>query len=411
MSQRNTIVAQSSPEPPHLRHEGDDSPREDVESESEGGDSSPEAIRALFEEDTYNPFLTHAFLESLEAAGCVGGRTGWQPCHVIVENADGRIVATAPTYLKSHSQGEYVFDHAFADAYARAGGAYYPKVQVAVPFTPVPGRRLLLGPSIMPALGIAALNKGLEALRAGADASSIHLTFLLQREAEPLARMGWLERHGQQYHFANPGYRDFEDFLGALAARKRKAIRRERRDALAPGITVERLTGSDLTEAHWDAFFAFYMNTGSRKWGRPYLNRRFFSLLGARMAKDVLLVMAKRNGQYIAGALNLIGHSTLFGRNWGAIEEHPFLHFELCYYQAIDFAIARRLGRVEAGAQGDHKLSRGYRPVTTYSAHHFAHHGLKRAVADFLSHERDEMQRSIEELDMLTPFRKSEQTA
>jgi predicted N-acyltransferase len=356
--------------------------------------------------DSFNPFVAHAFLSALEDSGCVSGRTGWTPAHVLVENAGGRLVAAAPCYLKSHSLGEYVFDHGWAEAYARAGGRYYPKLQVSVPFTPVTGPRLLVAPGDHAAKARSALVAGLRTLRAQAKASSIHLTFLPDEDRRELAGQGFLVRSGQQFHWFNEGYGSFEDFLAALASRKRKVIRRERRDALAGDITVERLTGRDITEAHWDAFFAFYMDTGSRKWGRPYLNRAFFSVVAERMADRILLVLAKRAGRHIAGALNFIGDSALYGRNWGCIEDHPFLHFELCYYQAIDFAISHGLQRVEAGAQGEHKLARGYRPVTTWSAHDLADPALKRAVADYVERERHYIAEANEELEGATPFRR-----
>jgi predicted N-acyltransferase len=356
--------------------------------------------------DPFNPFVSHAFLSALEESGCVSGRAGWAPAHVLVEAADGGLAAAAPAYLKSHSLGEYVFDHGWADAYERAGGRYYPKLQVSVPFTPVTGRRLLVARGERAGGARAALVAGLRALRAQTKASSVHLTFLPQAEADLLADEGFLVRTGQQFHWFNEGYGSFENFLNALASRKRKAIKRERRDALAGGVTVEWLTGRDITEAHWDAFFAFYMDTGSRKWGRPYLNRRFFSLVGERMAERILLVMARRGGRHIAGAINFIGDDALYGRNWGCIEDHPFLHFELCYYQAIDFAIARGIGRVEAGAQGEHKLARGYRPVTTFSAHDLADPALRRAVADFVRHERHYIAAENEALETATPFRR-----
>ena len=305
-----------------------------------------------------------------------GARTGWSPLHLLVERPGGGLLAAAPCYLKGHSQGEYVFDYAWADAYARAGGRYYPKLQVAVPFTPVTGPRLLVPPGPEADRARETLTAGLRALRAQTGASSVHVTFAGEPEAASLEEAGFLHRTDQQFHWFNEGYGTFDGFLEALASRKRKAIRRERRDAMGPGIAIERLTGRDITEAHWDAFFRFYMDTGSRKWGRPYLNRKFFSLVGERMGERVLLVMAKRDGRYIAGAINFVGDRRLYGRNWGCIEDHPFLHFEVCYYQAIDFAIERKLSCVEAGAQGEHKLSRGYRPVTTHSAHDFADAGL-----------------------------------
>ena len=360
------------------------------------------------DDDPHNPFVSHAFLSALEEAGCVGGRTGWAPLHLLVEDEAGTLVAAAPCYLKSHSLGEYVFDHAWADAYARAGGSYYPKLQVSVPFTPVTGPRLLVAEGAGSAEARRHLVAGLRALRDQAGASSTHATFLPEAEADALSEHGFLRRNDQQFHWFNESYETFDNFLAALSSRKRKTIRRERRDALANGITVEWVTGGGLTEAHWDAFFAFYMDTGSRKWGRPYLNRRFFSLLGERMADRVLLIMAKRRGRYIAGALNLVGDARLYGRNWGCIEEHPFLHFEICYYQAIDYAIHHKLTRVEAGAQGDHKLARGYRPVITTSAHDLADPGLRRAVDAYLRQERRYVSDAAEALAAATPFRHEE---
>ena len=354
--------------------------------------------------ERHNPFLSHAFLKALEDAKCVGGRSGWAPAHVAVEE-EGRLVAAAPAYVKSHSQGEYVFDHSWAEAFSRAGGHYYPKLQVAVPFTPVTGRRFLVAPGRDVEATRSALVAGLRAVRKEVGASSIHATFATEAEWAALGAAGWLQRTDQQFHFINEGYAGFDDFLAALASRKRKSIKRERRDALGPGITIEHVTGRDITEAHWDAFFAFYMDTGSRKWGRPYLNRRFFSLVGAAMADRILLVMASRAGRYIAGAINFIGDDALYGRNWGAIEEHPFLHFEVCYYQAIDFALSRGLKRVEAGAQGEHKLARGYRPIQTYSVHDIADRRLAAAVSDYLDHERAYVDRAVEQLGEHLPFR------
>lgn len=356
--------------------------------------------------DSYNPFVSHAFLSCLEESGCVSGRSGWQPAHLIVEKADGTVLAAAPCYLKSHSQGEYVFDHAWADAYMRAGGRYYPKLQVSVPFTPVTGPRLLVSSRADPAQAREALVLGLRALRAQAGASSIHLTFLPKADWQALGAQGWLQRIDQQFHWLNEGYADFDGFLNALASRKRKAIKRERRDALSAGVTIDILTGRNITEKDWDAFFAFYTDTGSRKWGRPYLNRRFFSLIGERMPERIALIMAKRAGRSIAGAINFLGDTTLYGRNWGCIEDHPFLHFEVCYYQAIEFAISTGLARVEAGAQGEHKLARGYQPVATYSAHDIADPGLKRAIADYLKRERSYVEEAVTELASATPFKK-----
>ncbi len=355
---------------------------------------------------TDNPFVSHAFLYALEQAKCVGGRTGWQPRHLIAESADGSLLGCAPCYVKTHSQGEYVFDQGWAEAFERAGGDYYPKLQVAVPFTPVTGPRLLARPGPLANQVRGALADSLAEITTASELSSAHVTFLTEAEWTALGKRGFLQRTDRQFHWQNAGYQTFEDFLGCLASRKRKAIRRERKEALAPGIEVHWLTGSDLTEDIWDAFFAFYMDTGSRKWGRPYLTRAFFSIIGATMGDRILLMMAKRAGRWIAGAINFLGADTIYGRNWGAVEHHPFLHFELCYYQAIDYAIAHKLKRVEAGAQGEHKLARGYMPHTTYSAHFIANPGLRRAVADYLERERAYVQAAGEELAAAAPFRK-----
>src|SRR6266849_7484792 len=354
-----------------------------------------------------NPFTRHAFLAALETSKSATARTGWQPQHLVAETADGGIIAVAPCYLKSHSRGEYVFDRGWAEAYEHAGGSYYPKLQVAVPFTPATGRRLMVAPGADVDATQSALARGLIELATLRDASSVHITFMTQAEWRVLGERGFLMRTDQQFHWDNAGFATFDDFLAALSSRKRKTIKRERRDALAPGIEVVWLTGADLTEAAWDAFFAFYMETGSRKWGRPYLTREFYSLIGQTMADKVVLVMAKRAGRTIAGAINFIGGDTLFGRHWGAIEHHPFLHFELCYYQAIEYAIQHRLARVEAGVQGEHKISRGYLPTTTYSAHHIADPALRRAVADYLRRERAYVEMAGHELAAAAPFRKA----
>jgi predicted N-acyltransferase len=356
---------------------------------------------------TYNPFVSHAFLAALEDSGSAAARTGWGPRH-LVARLDGEIVGVVPCYLKSHSQGEYVFDHGWADAFERAGGRYYPKLQATVPFTPATGPRLLIRNGVDTQRVAEALAGGLLGLCDAVHASSVHVTFAREQETSFLAERGFLLRTDRQFHWRNEGYKTFDDFLATLVSRHRKAILRERRDAVADGITIHHLTGCDITEDAWDAFFEFYMETGSRKWGRPYLNRKFFSLIGETMAKDVLLVMAKRNGRWIAGAINFIGSNTLFGRNWGAIEHHPFLHFEVCYYQAIDFAIARGLKIVEAGAQGEHKIARGYLPQTTRSAHYIANPSLRRAIADYLKHERAYVQDSVHELTEAGPFRKAD---
>src|ERR1043165_4357615 len=353
-----------------------------------------------------NPFISHAFLSALEASGSATARTGWQPQHLIAETEDGTVLGAVPAYLKSHSRGEYVFDAGWAEAYERAGGSYYPKVQVSVPFTPATGRRLLVAPGEDAELVRRGLAGGLIELTKLRDASSVHVTFAPEDEWRLLGEFGFLHRNDQQFHWENAGYAMFDDFLGALAARKRKAIKRERREALSPGIEVQWLTGSDLTENVWDHFFAFYMETGSRKWGRPYLTRKFYSLIGETMADKALLVMAKRAGRYIAGAINFIGGDTLYGRHWGAVEHHPFLHFELCYYQAIDFAIQHKLKRVEAGAQGEHKLARGYMPVPTYSAHYISDPGLRRAIDGSLKRERAYVEAAGAELSAMGPFRK-----
>jgi uncharacterized protein len=355
---------------------------------------------------SYNPFISHAFFSAAEASGSASARTGWGPRHLLAR-LDGSIAGIVPCYLKSHSQGEYVFDRGWAEAYERAGGRYYPKLQASVPFTPATGRRLLIRDGFDIDLVGGALARGLIALCDASEASSVHVTFAHQAEQKLLADHEFLERTDQQFHWHNEGYSSFENFLGSLNSRHRKAIKRERREALAAGVTIHRLTGSDITEDAWDAFFEFYMQTGSRKWGRPYLNRKFFSLIGETMSKNVLLVMAKRNGRWVAGAINFIGSDTLFGRNWGAVEHHPFLHFEVCYYQAIDFAIERGLTTVEAGAQGEHKIARGYLPQTTYSAHYIADRGLRRAIADYLKRERAYVAEAGRELTDAGPFRKA----
>jgi predicted N-acyltransferase len=353
-----------------------------------------------------NPFVSHEFLHALEQSHSVGRRTGWDPRHLIAEDAQGSIVGAVPCYAKSHSQGEYVFDRGWAEAYERAGGNYYPKLQVSVPFTPATGPRLLVRPGAEADTVRATLAAGLVALCSELRTSSVHLTFLPEGEARFLGDQGFLLRTDQQFHWSNESYGTFDDFLAALASRKRKTIRRERAEALSNGVTVHWLTGKDLTEEIWDAFFDFYMETGSRKWGRPYLTREFYSLVGERMADRILLVMAKRAGHWIAGAINFIGADTLYGRHWGATEHHPMLHFEVCYYQAIDYAIAHGLTRVEAGAQGEHKLARGYLPNTTWSAHFIADPALRRAVADYLNRERAFVAAEGAELATLAPFRK-----
>jgi predicted N-acyltransferase len=348
-----------------------------------------------------NPFVSHAFLSALERSGSVSSETGWQPLPIVIDGPCGTPAAIVPAYAKSHSQGEYVFDHAWADAWERAGGRYYPKLQAAIPFTPVPGPRLLLRDAAL-APGLIA---GLESVTDQNRLSSAHVTFLDETQLPLFEQAGWLIRAGTQFHWQNDGYASFDAFLAALSSRKRKAIRKERERAL-DGLTIRNLTGPEITEAHWDAFWAFYQDTGSRKWGQPYLTRPFFSMLGEAMSDKVLLMLAERDGRPIAGALNLIGADALYGRYWGCTEEVPFLHFELCYYQAIEAAIDRGLARVEAGAQGEHKLARGYVPVTTWSAHYLPDPGFRRAVAEYLERERAAVAHEQEFLGELTPFRR-----
>jgi predicted N-acyltransferase len=352
-----------------------------------------------------NPFTSYAFLSALEDSGSVGPRTGWTPRHLSLPDAGGGIAGVMPLYGKTHSQGEYVFDHGWAQAYQRAGGRYYPKLQSAVPFTPATGPRLLVRSDIEAPAGRRLLGMAAATVCDQLGASSVHVTFPIETEWSALGELGFLQRQDQQYWWRNAGYGTFEDFLGALSSSRRKTIRRERRDA-ADGLELVALSGSDLREEHWDAFFAFYVDTGSRKWGRPYLNRAFFSLLGERMADRVLLIMARRGGRWIAGALNLIGGDALYGRNWGALEDVPFLHFELCYYQAIEQAIARGLSRVEAGAQGEHKIARGYLPSPVYSAHYIADPALREPIARYLEEERAAVEHEMEALEAAySPFR------
>ncbi|PLX36835.1 MAG: GNAT family N-acetyltransferase [Hyphomicrobiales bacterium] len=381
-----------------------------VESLSEQPDSHPQSVESVSQPTArapYNPFVSHDFLWSLEEAGCAVPETGWASCHLLLEGPDGEAAGIVPAYLKGHSQGEYVFDHGWADAFERAGGRYYPKLQISVPFTPATAPKLLVGAGPDAAARRQALTAGILAATRQLQASSAHLTFLPKDEADLLTEEDFLHRTDQQFHWFNDGYDSFDDFLASLASRKRKTIRRERRDAAQSDLEITWVTGNDITEAHWDAFYSFYMDTGARKWGRPYLNRLFFSLVGERMADRILLVFAWRNGEAIAGALNFIGSNTLYGRHWGTVDPQPFLHFEACYYQAIDYAIEHGLARVEAGAQGPHKLARGYRPVTTHSAHWIAHPGLREAVAHFLDHERSAVEEENALLETMTPFKKA----
>ncbi|PWE32648.1 GNAT family N-acetyltransferase [Maritimibacter sp. 55A14] len=353
----------------------------------------------------HDPFTTHRFLSALERSGSVGAGTGWRPHH-LVARAEGQIIAVAPLYAKTHSQGEYVFDHNWAHAYERAGGRYYPKLQCAVPFTPATGRRFLTRPGYETA-GQAALVQGAVQLAAENRLSSLHVTFCTETEAEAGRAMGLMHRTGQQFHWRNDGYSDFDAFLATLASRKRKAIRKERRTAQAFGGTIRTLTGDAIRPAHWDAFWNFYQDTGARKWGMPYLTRDFFERAHESLRGDIALVLAERDGREVAGALNFIGRDTLYGRYWGCVEEHPCLHFETCYYQAIDFAIAQGLATVEAGAQGAHKLARGYMPVTTHSLHWIADPGFSDAVERYLEAERAAVDEEIEVLTAYGPFRKT----
>jgi len=353
-----------------------------------------------------HPFVSHAFLNALEQSGSATAETGWMPQHVLVEDEGGKLIGAAPLYLKSHSQGEYIFDHGWAEAFERAGGQYYPKALIAVPFTPVTGPRLLTAPGAPETVKQTLLAGCMEVCRR-IDISTLHINFLSEEDWELCGKSGLLQRTSEQFHWLNQGYKTFDDFLDHLASRKRKAIRKERREALAGGdLEIETVTGADITEAHWDAFFAFYMDTGSRKWGRPYLTREFFSQLSRTAGDAVVLFMVRREGRYIAGALNLVGSDCLYGRYWGCIEDHPYLHFEVCYYRAIDYAIEHGLARVEAGAQGPHKLARGYLPVHTYSAHWIRDTGFRDAVERYLAQEREHVADEIEYLGERGPFRK-----
>ncbi len=358
-----------------------------------------------------NPFISHRFLRCVEESGCVGGRSGWLPHHLVLEDANG-LLAAAPAYRKDHSFGEYIFDHGWAEAYERAGGSYYPKLLVAAPFSPVPGPRLLVRPGEDVEPARSALLDALIAETKRLGWSSLHVNFSSAEESALMGAHGLLERTGEQFHWHNRGYASFDAFLADLASRKRKAVRKEREQALAGGaIAIETLQGTAIKQTHWDAFFAFYTDTDGRKWGRPYLNRGFFRLLGERMADDVVLVMAFRGGEPIAGALNLRGRDCLFGRYWGCIESHRSLHFEVCYYRAIDYAIAHGLPRVEAGAQGPHKLARGYLPVRTYSAHWIGDPGFRRAVETYLETERAHVEDEIAELAGHSPFHQADPDA
>ena len=370
----------------------------------------------------FDPFVSHAFLSALEESGAVSAATGWVPQHLVLQTPDGTTLGTMPCYLKSHSLGEYIFDHGWADAYERAGGRYYPKLQVAVPFTPVPGRRFLIKAGKDAKHLREHLARGAIELARRHHASSLHITFASAEEWAQLGStgaskdrtnrkvdqgLGLLQRTGSQFHWQNEGYRDFSDFLATLASRKRKVLRKERQTALQAGLQIHHISGDDITEQHWDQFYQFYLDTADRKWGQPYLNRKFFSLLGQKLAKQCLLIFCQRDGKIIAGALNLIGGNCLYGRYWGAIEHHPCLHFEVCYYQAIDFAIKHGLERVEAGAQGEHKLARGYQPTATYSLHWINDPGFRQAVADYLDRERRHAMFERKALAEFMPFKKT----
>ncbi len=355
-----------------------------------------------------NPFVSFAFLSAVEDSGSAGSRTGWLPQHAGLRDPAGRLLACAPMYAKAHSYGEYVFDHGWAAAFERAGGDYYPKLQVASPFSPVTGPRLLLRPDCgveAGALRLALAQALVQACRQ-LDLSSVHATFCTEAEWSALGEAGWLPRVGTQFHWENAGYADFEGFLGALSSRKRKTLRRERRDAQGCGLEFLTLRGPEIEPAHWEAFFRFYHSTVDRKWGNAYLTKTFFPMLGQRLGERVVLMLAVEGGVPVAGALNLLGTDALYGRNWGAVGEWPFLHFELCYYRAIDYAIEHGLARVEAGAQGEHKIQRGYRPRPTYSAHWIAHRGLRGAVREFLDAERPARVAEMAELDLLSPYRR-----
>src|SRR5215469_5900790 len=356
-----------------------------------------------------NPTVGYTFLQAMEESGSASRRTGWAPQHLSLADDSGRIVGVVPLYLKSHSQGEYVFDYGWADAYERAGGRYYPKALAAVPFTPVPGPRLLVRPDA-PADTRSLLIAGLAEFTRQRNISSLHINFPDDTDAEALFEAGFLKRMGQQFHWANDGYKTFDDYLAALNSRKRKAVKKERREALEPGLDIDVLTGADLQPRHWDAFYRFYLATSDRKWGSAYLTRKFFALINERMADKIVLVMARKGKDYVAGAFNILGQETIYGRNWGSYGDYKMLHFECCYYRAIEFAIDHGLKRVEAGAQGPHKLQRGYLPVPTYSAHYIPDPNFRRAVAQFLARERDMVEQKIEGLaEHYSPFRHAEE--
>ncbi|MEX2327642.1 MAG: GNAT family N-acetyltransferase, partial [Pseudomonadales bacterium] len=358
----------------------------------------------------YDPIVSYAFLSALEESESVCPETGWAPYHVVLEEEREGVIGVVPMYLKSHSQGEYVFDHHWADAFERAGGQYYPKLQICIPFTPATGRRLLTGNITRTDTAETEnlLLGGVMKMAENLETSSVHITFANKAQWERMGALGFLQRTHKQFHWQNNGYSDFNEFISELSSKKRKNIKRERKEARDNDIEIEWITGSGIKEHHWDAFYQFYIDTGGRKWGRPYLSRMFFSLIGQSMPDRVLLIMCKRGGHYIAGAINFIGSECLFGRNWGCIEDHRFLHFEVCYYQAIDYAIAHGLSRVEAGAQGPHKLARGYLPTHTYSAHWIVNQSFRDAVDHFLRQERQYVDEEIETIAEHSPFRRDE---
>mgnify|MGYP006291696415 CR=1 FL=1 len=354
----------------------------------------------------YNPFLNYRFLHALEKSGSATSESGWTPHHMVAENRKGEILGVMPLYLKSHSRGEYVFDFAWADAYERAGGAYYPKFQSAVPFTPVAGRRILVSPiEHQQEIKHQLIQSAIDCLQPY-GASSLHFTFIDRDDWEYLGKIGFLQRMDQQFHWRNEGYRSFDQFLERFSSKKRRNIKRERRLALKEGLQIEHLQGREIREEHWEVFYKFYQDTGKRKWGVPYLNKTFFLMIGEEMADDIVLILCRHNGRYVAGALNFLGSDTLYGRYWGCIEDHAYLHFEVCYYQALDFAINHRLNRVEAGAQGEHKLSRGYLPRYTYSAHWITHPGFRDAIDHYLKSETQLVHEDHLLLHRHSPFRR-----
>ncbi len=356
---------------------------------------------------TFDPFTSYSFLRALEESKSACSESGWSPCHLGLESSSGELLGIVPSYLKSHSQGEYVFDYAWADAFERAGGRYYPKLQISIPFTPATGRRLLVSDRVDSKGLETELAQGLLTLADRLKASSVHLTFLEKEQWQGLSKLGFLQRTHSQFHWENRDYRSFSEFLDSLASKKRKNIKRERKGAIDSGVVIERITGKEILESHWDAFYKFYLDTANRKWGSAYLTREFFSMVGETMPEHILLIMCKKGGRYIAGAINFIGSECLYGRNWGCSEDYPYLHFEVCYYQAIDFAIENNLKRVEAGAQGAHKLARGYMPTHTYSSHWIANDSFSEAVSSYLDQERQHVDQEIDFVEKKGPFKDS----